>query len=72
MSKKPYKPDMSAELARIERRRIEAGITVDELADAADMQLRQLMRIRTGKRAWRRDVNVLKFALRSIEKRKRS
>lgn len=64
----PYKPLLADELARLDRRRLKAGVSVVALADRAGIARSTMTRIRASGRAWPRQVRALKMALRSIER----
>lgn len=66
--REPYKPAEPAAIATIEAKRLELGVSVATLAERAGMGERKLRRIRKSKRAWKRDINALRMALRSIER----
>lgn len=70
--REPYKPDNRAAIAAIERRRGELDVSIETLAVRAGMTERRLRRIRKSGRAWRREVNALRMALRSIEADRKS
>lgn len=67
----PYKPDATEDLKKIERRRIAAGVSLEELAGAADLTHRNLMYIRKSGRAFKRTIRALSFAVRTLERQKR-
>lgn len=64
---KPYRGDFSAELARIEARRVAAGVTIDELAGKAGMNERTYRRIKSSGLAFRRHARALAMAMRTLE-----
>ena len=65
---KPYRSDHSDALARIEARRVAAGISVDLLALNAGMSVKTLQRMRKSGMAFKRHVNALAMALRALER----
>jgi hypothetical protein len=66
----PYQPDQALQLQRIEERRQRHQIPHEDLADAADIPLSTYRRIRRRNRATRAQVNNLRFAIRTILKRR--
>lgn len=66
--RRPYRPDASAELARIEEKRERLGVTLEELASRVGLSERTLRNMRNQKRAFPRHVRALTFALRTIER----
>lgn len=72
MTKRTYRTDCSAELARIEARRMALSLTHEELARAASIATRTYLRMRQDGRAFRRHVTALRFALRTLEQRQRA
>lgn len=66
----PYRPDQAAQLERIEARRKRHDIRHEDLADAADLALSTYRRIRKTSRASKLQVNSLRWAIRTILKRR--
>lgn len=64
--RKPYRPDATAELERIEAKREALGVTVAELAGRAGLTERTLTNMRRQKRAFPRHIRALTYALRTI------
>ncbi|WP_421440679.1 hypothetical protein [Agrobacterium tumefaciens] len=71
MQRTPYRPDQKAALTRIEERRAALGISYQELALAADISLATYRRLRNCGRASDAQVKALRFAIRTIERRRR-
>lgn len=63
-----YRPDKTGEIELLEHRRINAGISCEELAAKADMATRTWQRIRKDGRAWPRHIRAVTAALRAIER----
>lgn len=70
--RRPYRPDQAQALTRIDEKRRRVGVTIAELAAHAGLGERTLRRMRKSGLAWPRHVRALTFALRSIEKERRS
>lgn len=68
----PYRPDQTTALKRIEERRINLGISHLDLYQAAGLARNTYLRIRDSKRAFKRHITDLRFALRTIEQRRRN
>ncbi|TPW33227.1 hypothetical protein FJU08_01290 [Martelella alba] len=66
----PYKPDQTQALAAIERRRQVLAVSHADLAHTAGLSQATWRRIRREKRAFPAQVNALRYALRTIEKRR--
>ncbi|MDQ1185953.1 hypothetical protein [Agrobacterium larrymoorei] len=71
MQRTPYRPKQDAALSRIEERRVKLGISFQELALAADIPLSTLRRLRKCGRASDAQITALRFAIRTIERRRR-
>jgi hypothetical protein len=69
--RKAYRPDQSFALDRIERRRVALGVSHADLYKAADMAPATYFRIRAANKAFHRHIIALRFALRTIEQRRR-
>ncbi|MEY9718804.1 hypothetical protein [Sinorhizobium fredii] len=67
----PYRPDQGFALSRIERRRQQLGITHVELYTVAEIPRNTYARIRKTGLAFKRHVIALRFAIRTIEQRRR-
>ena len=67
----PYRPDQGLQLARIEERRLKLGVEHQDLALAADLALATYRRIRARGRASQAQVTALRFALRTLEQKRR-
>lgn len=67
----PYRPDQGLALSRIERRRQQLGITHVELYSVAEIPRNTYARIRKTGLAFKRHVIALRFAIRTIEQRRR-
>ncbi|WP_132313667.1 hypothetical protein [Martelella mediterranea] len=73
MSKRStYRPEQAEALAKIERRRQIMDVQHSELADTAAISRETWRRIRREKRAFPAQITALRFALRTIEARRRS
>lgn len=68
----PYKPAQAVELKEIEARRLKLVLPVSSLAERAGIDTRTMQRIRRSGRAWPREIRVMKMALRSIEKERKT
>ncbi|TPM06780.1 MULTISPECIES: hypothetical protein [unclassified Mesorhizobium] len=62
----PYRPDATAELERIEKKREALGVTLADLASRAGLTERTFTNIRRHKRAFPRHIRALTYALRTI------
>lgn len=71
MAPKTYRPDQGAALARIEAARLKAGVSREALAQASDMSERTYRRALADGRAWPRQVEALRMALRSLSREAR-
>lgn len=67
----PYQADYTAALKQLEARRLAGRFTLQDLAERADMGIATLRRLRRTGRAFRRQVQALKMALRSLERDRR-
>lgn len=70
-SGRPYRAAFATELAGIEARRVAAGISIDELAGKAGIDRSTYFRMRKSGLAFRRHVNALVMALRTLESDRR-
>ncbi|MBZ9986079.1 hypothetical protein LB572_03095 [Mesorhizobium sp. BH1-1-5] len=68
--RKPYRPDATAELERIEAKRAALGVTLAELAGRAGMTERTLTNMRRDQCAFPRHIRALTYALRTIAREK--
>lgn len=68
----PYRPDQRLALQRIESARIKMGITRSDLCLSADLSTRTYRRMCTSGRGFDRHIRALRFALRTIEQRRRA
>lgn len=68
----PYRPDQRLALQRIESARIRMGITRSDLCLSADLSTRTYRRMCTSGRGFARHIKSLRFALRTIEQRRRA
>lgn len=68
----PYRPDQTTALKRIEERRVRLGISHLDLYQAAGLSRNTYQRIRDSKRAFKRHITDLRFALRTIEQRRKN
>lgn len=66
-----YRPDQAAALSTIETRRQVMGVHHSELADTAGLSRETWRRIRREKRAFPAQITAVRFALRTIEARRR-
>lgn len=71
-SRGAYRPDASAELARLEKKRARLGITLADLAQRIGCAESSLRRMRKEGRAFPRRIRALAFALRSIERERQA
>lgn len=68
--RKPYRPDATAELERIEAKRAALGVTAADLANRAGLTERTLTNMRRDKRAFPRHIRALTYALRTMAREK--
>ncbi|MFK0330891.1 hypothetical protein ACIQUB_07185 [Rhizobium sp. NPDC090275] len=68
----PYRPDQGQALARIEASRSRLKITQEDLAEAADLSIRTYRRMIKSGLGFQRQIRALRFALRTIEAKRRS
>jgi len=68
---KPYRSIHQRELERIEARRVAAGVTLAELCDKSQVSQATYRRMRGSGRAFKRHVNALSMAMRTLEGERR-
>ncbi len=68
----PYRPDQGLALTRIEATRIRLKITQEDLAESADLSVRTYRRMLRSGLGFSRHIRALRFALRTIEAKRRS
>ncbi|CAN7375121.1 hypothetical protein LJR231_002251 [Phyllobacterium sp. LjRoot231] len=67
-----YRPDVSADLARLEKKRLALGISLSVLAARSAINIKTLYRMRVSGRGFYRHIRSITFALRSIEKERKA
>jgi hypothetical protein len=67
-----YRPDVSADLARLEKKRLALGISLSVLAARSAVNIKTLYRMRVSGRGFSRHIRSITFALRSIEKERKA
>ena len=70
--RKPYRPDQRLALQRIESTRIRMRISRTDLCAAADISTRTYRRMSTSGRGFARHIKALRFALRTIEQKRKA
>lgn len=68
----PYRPDQRQALDRIEERRRQLEITQEDLAGTADLSTRTYRRMVKSGRGFTRHVRALRYALRTIEAKRKA
>lgn len=72
MSKRTYRKPASPELSRIDAKRIELGISHEELYLAAGIARATYYAMRTDGLAFPRNLQALRYGLRTVEQRQRN